>query len=131
MARKEDIMSRLSELGIYSEYYYRLEIKTLARLINNDETLLCVLTGVYGSSRQMLAITDYRIFIIQAGALTAGQVKVIKRKAVKSWSFRKKFLLSSASFSTENETFEFRQTQSARKNLFEKAMQSQIKEFEE
>jgi len=129
--QKQDINDRLSELGIYSAYYYRLETKVLAKMLNPDEKLLCVLTGVYKGSRQMLAVTDFRMIIIQAGAISAGQVKVVKRKALTSWNFNKRFLLSVVTFSTDKETFEFRQTQAARKDLFDKAMNTEIKEFDE
>lgn len=128
---KENVMNRLKELGIYNDYYYRLEIKPLSNLLNFDESLNCVLTGVIDGSRRMVAVTNYRILIINASALSSGEVIRIKRKAVTSWKFNKRFLLSSIDIYTDDKHFEIRQTQASRENLFKKAMEAPIKEFDE
>lgn len=126
-----DMDQRLRDLGIYSDYYYRLELKPLSQLLSFDEKLLCVLTGVYEETRQLMAITDYRVIIISAGAVRKGEARIIKRKAVASWNFDKKFLLSSATICTADQTIVFKQTQAKRKELFEKALNSPIKQFDE
>lgn len=123
--------TRLKELGIYSEYYYRLELKSLKKLINIDETLNCVLTGILDGCRRMIAVTDYRILIISASALASGEVITIDRKAVKSWKFTKKFLLSTIEIETNERNFLFKMTQAAREKLFNDAMQMEIKQFDE
>lgn len=123
--------TRLKELGIYSEYYYRLELKSLKKLINIDETLNCVLTGILDGCRRMIAVTDYRILIISASALASGEVITIDRKAVKSWKFTKKFLLSTIEIETNERNFFFKMTQAAREKLFNDAMQMEIKQFDE
>ena len=123
--------TRLKELGIYSEYYYRLELKSLKKLINIDETLNCVLTGILDGCRRMIAVTDYRILIISASALASGEVITIDRKAVKSWKFTKKFLLSTIEIETNERNLFFKMTQAAREKLFNDAMQMEIKQFDE
>lgn len=128
---KKDIETRLQELGIYSEYYYRLELKALAQLINIDESLNSVITGVVDGRRRMIAVTSYRIFIIASGALSSGEVTVIRRDAVKSWKFNKKFLISSVEIETEDQTIVVKQTQSSQQNLFTWAMNQPVKEFDE
>jgi len=126
----KDIDERLRQLGIYSDYYYRLELKPLAKILNFDEKLLCVLTGFHNGSRKMLAVTDWRMIIIGSGVVSGSSGIYIKRKNVKEWKFNKRFLLSSVSFSDGSETYEFRQTQGARKELFESAMNSPVTEFD-
>lgn len=130
MARN-DINNRLSELGIYNDYYYRREIKPLSQIINIDEQINCIFTGVNDGMRRLVAITSYRIIII--GAPTLGQVdmKVIRRGGVKSYSFKKKFLVSSVVIETEESKFEFHQVQAARQKLFNWAMEQNVKEFDE
>lgn len=128
---KDIVTSRLKELGIYNDYYYRLEIKPLSNLLNCDETLNCVLTGVMDGCRRMVAVTDYRILIISAQVASNGEVMRIRRSAVKSWRFNRKFLLSSIDIETEDQVFHIKQTQAAREDLFNKAMALPIKEFDE
>ena len=62
---------RLQELSIYSEFYHRKELNALAQVLTEDEILNCILTGVNEGNRKMLAITDRRLMIIFAGALSA------------------------------------------------------------
>ena len=128
---KKDIESRLHELGIYSNYYYRIELKALSHILNVDETLNSVVTGVFDGRRRMIAVTDYRIIIVASGAISAGEVTVIRRDAVKSWKFNKKILLSSIEIETSEKTFVFKQTQAGQKNLFTWAMNQPMKVFDE
>ena len=126
---KNDLNERLRALGLYSEYYHRLELKPLANMLQVDEKLLCILTGVNEGRRRMLAVTDYRLIIIGAGAVTSGEVTTIKRSAVTAWKFDRRFLLSSVTVNAAGKDYEFRQTQAARKELFEKAMGSAPRVF--
>ena len=120
---KKTLEKRLQELGIYSDYYYRKELKPLGMMLREDESLNCILTGVHNGNRKLLAVTDRRIAIIFSGALGSGEVKVIKRPAVKSYAFHKKLFLSSVRIETSEESLEFTNTQGGMKELFEWAMQ--------
>ena len=80
---KKALENRLRELSIYSDFYYRKELKPLAQLMKEGEQLNCVITGVNEANRKMVAITDQRILIIFSGALGAGEFKIVKRSAVK------------------------------------------------
>lgn len=129
--KKNDINERLSELGIYSDYYYRREIKPLSQLINCDEALNCVFTGVSEGYRKLVAITDFRIIIIGTPTLGSPDIKYIRRSGLKSFVFNKRFLTSSVVFETADSRFEFKQVQRARYKLFNWAMNEPIKEFDE
>ena len=122
---------RLRELGIYSEYYHRLELKPLAAYLPYDETINCVLTGYWEGNRRLVAVTDSRIVIIATGPMVPTQVNVIKRTAVTSWKFNKKFLLSNVQIEAEGKTYVFAQTQGARQKLFNWAMEQPVREYEE
>ena len=128
---KKYLEDRLRELGIYSDYYHRLELKSLASFLPYDEGVNCILTGFWEGSRRMIAITDSRIVVIAAGPLVQTNLTVIKRTAVRGWTFTKKLFLSSFSIETDEKTFVFSQTQGAREKLFNWAMEQPIKEFEE
>ena len=128
---KRFLEDRLRELGIYSEYYHRLELKTVAAMVPYDEKLNCILTGVYGNSRKMLAVTEARILIVGAGPLVDTTVIVINRGTVTDWSFDKKFLLSSLSITAQGKTYTLKQTQGRHEKLFRWAMEQPIKEFEQ
>lgn len=128
---KTFLNDRLKELGVYSEYYHRLELKTLAALLPYDEKLNCILTGYWNGCRRMVAVTDSRVIVVASGALADTQVVIIKRGAITGWKFTKKFLLSSAEIDTEEQKYVFAQTQGAREKLFNWAMEQPIKEYEE
>jgi hypothetical protein len=128
---KKFLEDRLRELGIYSEYYHRLELKPLASYLPYDEKVNCVLTAFYNGSRRMLAVTESRIVIIAAGPMVQTQIMVIKRSAIKSWRFNRKLLLSNIEIVTDDGTFTFAQTQGARERLFNWAMEQPIKEYDE
>jgi hypothetical protein len=115
---------RLQELSIYSDFYHRKELNALAQVLTEDETLNCILTGVNEGNRKMLAITDRRLMIIFAGALSAKDFVVVQRSAVKEFRFEKKFLFSRAGFCTNSGAeYVFENTQGSLKELFEWAMQ--------
>ena len=118
---------RLQELGIYSEYYYRKELKSLVQMIGEGEQLNCILTGVNDGNRKMLAITDKRLFIIST-LLGSGEFKVIKGSAVRDYGFTKKFLFSSCVIKTSEEEFLFKNTQASVEDLFKDAMEKLAKD---
>lgn len=121
---RAELDKRLRELGIYSDYYHRKELKALMQLIEAPEQLNCILTGVNEANRKMLAVTDRRVIIVFAGALAAGDVKVIRRDAIADWSFDKKMLFSSVTLTThEGAVFTFTNTQGGMKELFDWAME--------
>ena len=114
----------MRELSIYSDFYYRKELGALAQVIQDGEQLNCILTGVHEGNRKMLAITDQRVIILFAGALSAKNVTVMRRGAVKAYRFEKKFPFSNVRFCTDSGTeFVFTNTQRSLKELFEWAMQ--------
>lgn len=128
---KKYLEDRLKELGIYSEYYHRLELKSLAAFLPYDEVVNCIFTGFWQGSRRLVAVTDSRIVIIGAGPLVQTQVTVVKRNAVRGWKFNRKFILSSVEISTDDGSFVFTATQGGREKLFNWAMEQPVKEFEE
>ena len=118
-----DLEKRLRELGIYSEFYYRKELKALTQVLMENEQLNCILTGVHEANRKMLAVTDQRLIIIFAGALADKAVTVIRRDAVKEYQFEKKFLFSRLTILTNGGAeFVFTNTQGSLKELFDWAM---------
>jgi hypothetical protein len=120
---KYELEKRLRELGIYSDFFQRKELKSLAQMLKENEQLNCILTGVNNANRKMLAVTDRRILIIFTGALGSGEFKVVKREAVKEYWFHKKLLFSDAGFVTEGgESFSFTNTQGSLRKLYEWAM---------
>ena len=66
--------------------------------------------------------SDEKILVIFGGALGSGDVRMIKRSAVSSYCFTKRFLRSSVSIVLPDETLEFTGVQAARKDLFDWAM---------
>lgn len=128
---KKFLEDRLRELGLYSQYYHRLELKPLAAMVPYDEKINCILTGVYEGTRKMLAVTDARLLIVGAGPLVDTNIVVINRGAVTDWKFNRKFLLSSVSFTAQGKTYMISQTQGGREELFNRAMEQPVKEYEE
>ena len=59
-----DLDNRLRELGIYSDFYYRKELKALTQVMGEYEKLNCLVTGVHEGNRKMVAVTDRRILIL-------------------------------------------------------------------
>ncbi|MBQ6146052.1 MAG: PH domain-containing protein [Clostridia bacterium] len=120
--QRSDLDNRLRELGIYSDFYYRKELKALLSMLGEYEQLNCLLTGVHEGNRKLVAVTDRRILVLFT-ALGGGDVKIIRRESVKEWRFEKKFLFSNLTLETKGgATFTFTNTQGKLKDLFDWAM---------
>ena len=123
---RQDLDNRLRELGIYSDFYYRKELKTLAQVLGDYERLNCLLTGVHEGNRKLVAVTDRRILILFT-PFGGGDMKVIRRESVKDWRFEKKFLFSNLIIETGGgASFTFTNTQGKLKDLFTWAMNEPI-----
>ena len=120
---RNELNSRLQELGIYSDFYYRKELKALMQVIGEYEQLNCLLTGVHEGNRKLVAVTDRRILILFTPR-GGGDMKVIRRESVKEWRFEKKFLFSTLIIETNGgASFTFTNTQGKLKDLFTWAME--------
>lgn len=123
---RSDLDNRLRELGIYSDFYYRKELKALSQVLGEYEKLNCLLTGVHEGNRKMVAVTDRRIIVLFT-ALGGGDVKIIRRESVKTYRFDKKFLFSTLTVETNGgATFVFTNTQGKLKDLFDWAMKEPL-----
>ena len=123
---RSDLDNRLRELGIYSDFYYRKELKALCGMLGEYERLNCLLTGVHEGNRKMVAVTDRRIIVLFT-ALGGGDVKIIRRESVKTYRFDKKFLFSTLTIETNGgATFVFTNTQGKLKDLFNWAMKEPL-----
>ena len=123
---RSDLDNRLRELGIYSDFYYRKELKALMQMLGEYERLNCLLTGVHEGNRKMVAVTDRRIIVLFT-ALGGGDVKIIRRESVKTYRFDKKFLFSTLTVETNGgATFTFTNTQGKLKDLFDWAMKEPL-----
>ena len=128
--QRNDLDNRLRELGIYSDFYYRKELKALMQMLGEYERLNCLLTGVHEGNRKMVAVTDRRIIVLFT-ALGGGDVKIIRRESVKEYRFDKKFLFSTLTVETNGgATFVFTNTQGKLKDLFDWAMKEPLPETE-
>ena len=124
--QRNDLDNRLRELGIYSDFYYRKELKALMQMLGEYERLNCLLTGVHEGNRKMVAVTDRRIIVLFT-ALGGGDVKIIRRESVKTYRFDKKFLFSTLTIETNGgASFTFTNTQGKLKDLFDQAMKEPI-----
>ena len=125
MARS-DLNERLQELGIYSDFYYRKELRALSGMLGEYERLNCLLTGVHEGNRKLVAVTDRRILILFT-ALGGGDMKMIRRESVKEWRFDKKLLFHTLTIETNGgASFTFTNTQGKLKDLFQWAMNEPI-----
>ena len=123
---RNDLDNRLRELGIYSDFYYRKELKALCEVLGEYERLNCLLTGVHEGNRTLVAVTDRRILILFT-PFGGGDMKVIRRESVKDWRFEKKFLFSTLTIETKvGALLTFTNTQGKLKDLFRWAMEQPI-----
>ena len=123
---RQDLDNRLRELGIYSDFYYRKELKALMQVLGEYERLNCLLTGVHEGNRKLVAVTDRRILILFT-PFGGGDMKVIRRDSVKDWRFDKKFLFSTLTIETNGgASFTFTNTQGKLKDLFDWAMKEPL-----
>ena len=124
--QRNDLDNRLRELGIYSDFYYRKELKALCGMLGEYGRLNCLLTGVHEGNRKMLAVTDRRILILFT-PFGGGDMKVIRRESVKDWRFEKKWLFSNLTIETKGgASFTFTNTQGKLKDLFTWAMEQPL-----
>ena len=123
---RTDLDNRLRELGIYSDFYYRKELKALCEVLGEYERLNCLLTGVHEGNRKLVAVTDRRILILFT-PFGGGDMKVIRRESVKDWRFEKKFLFSTLTIETNGgASFTFTNTQGKLRDLFQWAMDQPV-----
>ena len=123
---RSDLDNRLRELGIYSDFYYRKELKSLMAILGDYERLNCLLTGVHEGNRKLVAVTDRRIIILFT-PFGGGDMKVIRRESVKEWRFEKRFLFSTLTIETKvGALLTFTNTQGKLKDLFTWAMNEPI-----
>lgn len=123
---RSDLDNRLRELGIYSDFYYRKELKALMQVMGEYEQLNCLLTGVHEGNRKLVAVTDRRILILFT-PFGGGDMKVIRRESVKDWRFEKRFLFSSLTIETNGgASLTFTNTQGKLQDLFRWAMEQPI-----
>ena len=121
-----DLDDRLRELGIYSDFYYRKELKALMAVLGEYERLNCLLTGVHEGNRKLVAVTDRRILILFT-PFGGGDMKVIRRESVNKWRFEKKFLFATLTIETNGgASFTFTNTQGKLRDLFARAMSEPI-----
>ncbi len=123
---RSDLDNRLRELGIYSDFYYRKELKALSQVLGEYEKLNCLLTGVHEGNRKLVAVTDRRLLILFT-PFGGGDMQVIRRESVKDWRFEKKWLFSTLTIETKGgASFTFTNTQGKLKDLFTWAMNEPI-----
>ena len=123
---RSELDNRLRELGIYSDFYYRKELKALMAVLGEYERLNCLLTGVHEGNRKLVAVTDRRILILFT-PFGGGDMKVIRRESVKDWRFDKKFLFSTLIIETKGgASFVFTNTQGKLQDLFRWAMEQPL-----
>ena len=123
---RSDLDNRLRELGIYSDFYYRMELKALSQVLGEYEKLNCLLTGVHEGNRKLVAVTDRRLLILFT-PFGGGDMQVIRRESVKDWRFEKKWLFSTLTIETKGgASFTFTNTQGKLKDLFTWAMNEPI-----
>ena len=124
--QRNDLDNRLRELGIYSDFYYRKELKALLSMLGEYEQLNCLLTGVHEGNRKMVAVTNRRILILFT-PFGGGDMKVIRRASVKAWRFEKKLLFHNLTIETNGgAAFTFTNTQGKLKDLFTWAMEQPL-----
>lgn len=123
---RSNLDNRLRELGIYSDFYYRKELKALSQVLGEYEKLNCLLTGVHEGNRKLVAVTDRRLLILFT-PFGGGDMQVIRRESVKDWRFEKKWLFSTLTIETKGgASFTFTNTQGKLKDLFTWAMNEPI-----
>ena len=124
--QRNDLDNRLRELGIYSDVYYRKELKALTQVLGEYEKLNCLLTGVHEGNRKLVAVTDRRILILFT-PFGGGDMKVIRRESVKDWRFEKKLLFSTLTIETKGgATFSFTNTQGKLRDLLQWSMEQPL-----
>lgn len=127
---KNDIIERLQELYIYDLYGFKRELKPLAMILNIDETINCMATGIIDGKRRLVCITDYRVIILFVPAVGIPENTVIIRDAIIDYSATEKFFTSTFSFSTSEMTFSFKNTQRRIIDLFLWSMEQPIKQYD-
>jgi len=128
---KRDITERLQELYIYDLYGFKRELKPLAMILNIDETINCMATGIYEGKRRLVCVTDYRVIILFIPVVGIPENTIILRDAIIDYDAREKFFTSTFSFSTKNMNFNFKNTQRRIIDLFLWSMDQPIKKYED
>jgi len=119
---KKSLENRLQQLGIYDEFWNRIELKSLAQLLDSNETLQCLFTGVHEGNRKMVAITDRNVIILTSGLISDGNAVVLKKDAVTDHRYDNGLIFAKAGFSFGDKHWEFVNCQKRMKEMFEKSL---------
>lgn len=82
----ETIMERLKEIGIDTFMLPKKELKELPEALNDDETLLYLVQGMYSNGVGVLCVTDKRLLFIDKGFFFGLKIEEFPLKSISSIS---------------------------------------------
>jgi hypothetical protein len=95
MATMREIRARLRQLGLETEYGYRHDTKLIPGILEGDEQLLQITSGVRKGQRWLLLITQRRLLLVTKPTMGAPTIVEIPREELLGAEGRKGLLFGS------------------------------------
>jgi|GEM_PF-4059107 len=85
----EEMKQALKELGVFQIYGYRLEARALPQILEMDEQLYGITSGVYQGRRWLAAATGQHVYLVAVHLVSGTEVKKIERSQISSVSAKR------------------------------------------
>ncbi|MFO8064055.1 MAG: PH domain-containing protein [Spirochaetia bacterium] len=105
MATLHQIQARLKELGLQNDYGYRRETRLLPNVLEADEQLLAVTSGVLNGMRRLVVLTERRLLFVSKPTMGEPRLFAVPREDLVAVRGSKGLVFGSLSFETADGTY--------------------------
>ncbi|MFO7782810.1 MAG: PH domain-containing protein [Spirochaetia bacterium] len=107
MATLQELKARLSQLGLARDYGYRRELRLLPQILEPDEELRAVTSGVHDGLRRLVVLTQRRLLVLQKPAVGKPSLLYVPREEITAAEGRRGVLFGVLTIHTSAQPFVF------------------------
>lgn len=107
MATLQELRATLSELGLKRDYGYRRELKLLPEILEADEEVHAVTSGVYDGLRRLVVLTDRRLLVLQKPTVGKPNLLSVPRNDISGAEERRGLFFAALTLQTRAQPFVF------------------------
>lgn len=107
MATLQELKARLSELGLERDYGYRRELRLLPDILEPDEEVRAVTSGVYDGLRRLVVLTQRRLLVLQKPTVGKASLLYVPRNDISAAEGKRGLLFAALTLHTSAQPFVF------------------------
>jgi len=107
MPSLKEIMSRLRELGLESEYRYRAETRRIPECLDASETLRGITSGIRSGRRWMILVTEGRILLLTKPTISSPDLIALDRTDIRDVTTERGLIFGTVTIVTEKDSYTF------------------------